>query len=345
MTPSTTSRILVALVAALAITAAACGSDDDTASTTTTTEAVDVPDGIVIGAGISDPDDANVAVLAFMPAEVTVATGTTVTWEWTGTEPHSVTFLAEGTTLPAPGSDPSLFAPTPPAGAYDGVSLVNSGLQPLGPDAPPPFELAFDTEGTYSYFCVIHPQMVGTVNVASADAEVDDPASVAAERAADVAEFLAEGQAAKADLLAQEPATSKNADGSTTWTVEMGASTPHTDVLAFAPTPANAKAGDTVTFLNSSSAPHTATFFGEGAEPIVDPTDPRVDPPAPGPSPQELSSVGFFNTGLLPPDAPPGAGPPEAVRSFSFVVPKAGTYGYVCLLHAPSGMVGTILVS
>lgn len=347
MTGRRTSIILIAMVATLAITAAACGSDANTASSTSTTatDAVDVPNGVVIGAGMNDPDDANVAVLAFMPAEVTVATGTTVSWEWSGTEPHSVTFLAEGTTLPDPGSDPSLFAPTPPTGAYDGVSLVNSGLLPLGPDAPPPFDVSFDTEGTYSYYCVIHPQMVGTVKVVAADAQVDDPATVAEQRAADSAEFVAEGQAAKAALQAQEPVTSKNADGSTTWTVEMGASTPHTDVLAFAPTPANAKAGDTVTFLNSSSAPHTATFFGEGAEPIVDPTDPRVDPPAPGPSPQDLSSVGFFNTGLLPPDAPPGAGPPEAVRSFSFVVPKAGTYAYVCLLHASSGMAGTIIAS
>jgi plastocyanin len=55
-----------------------------------------------------------------------------------------------------------------------------------------------------------------------------------------------------------------------------------------------------------------------------------------------LLSSGFFNTGLLPPDAPPGSGPPEAVRAYEFSVPSAGTYSYVCILHAPSEMVGTV---
>ncbi|HEX4528138.1 MAG TPA: hypothetical protein VIA11_01895, partial [Acidimicrobiia bacterium] len=44
--------------------------------------------------------------------------------------------------------------------------------------------------------------------------------------------------------------------------VKLGASTAHTDVLAFAPTPKNVKAGDHVTFVNNSSAPHTASFGG-----------------------------------------------------------------------------------
>jgi plastocyanin len=125
----------------------------------------------------------------------------------------------------------------------------------------------------------------------------------------------------------------------------MGASTPHTDILAFSPTPAAVKAGDKVTFLNDSGAPHTASFFGEGSTPIVDPTDPRTDAPAPGPSPQTLSAKGFFNTGLLPPNAPPGSGPPEAVRKFTFNIPAAGDYAYVCILHSPSTMVGTIKAS
>ena len=202
--------------------------------------------------------------------------------------------------------------------------------------------MSFSKAGDYEYYCVIHPQMVGTVHVGDEGGTVDTPTTVATRRAADQEKWLAEGQAAAAELANAEPTSKKNDDGSTTWTVEMGASTPHTDILAFAPTPAKVKAGDTVTFVNNSGAPHTASFFGTGAEQIVDPTDPRTDAPAPGPSPQALTSVGFFNTGLLPPDAPPGAGPPEAARSFSFTIAKAGDYAYVCILHAPSSMVGTI---
>lgn len=347
-------RAVAGSVAAVLLLAAGCGDDDDgdgaadvttTSEATTTTEAPDGPDGIVVGAGITDPDDPNVAVLEFMPEAVSVEVGTPVTWEWQGAEPHSVTFLEPGQELPPPGSDPALFEPTPPTGPYDGTTFVNTGLQPLGPDAPPPFELEFAAAGSYPYFCVIHPLMTGEVTVVEPGGDADTPEDVAERRAEEQADWLADGRAAKAALVDQEPTSAPNPDGSTTWTVLMGATTEHSDVLAFAPTPAAARAGDTVTFLNASGAPHTASFFGDGAEPITSPLDPRTDAPAPGPSPQALSAAGFFNTGLLPPDAPPGAGPPEAVRSFSFTLPEPGTYEYVCILHAPSEMVGTLVVS
>ena len=124
----------------------------------------------------------------------------------------------------------------------------------------------------------------------------------------------------------------------------MGASTPHTDVLAFAPVPAAVKHGDKVTFVNNSMAPHTASFFNQ-TPPIQSPEEPAAQKPAPGASPQKLNAKDFFNTGLLPPNAPPGAGPPVAARSFTFSVPAAGDYQYVCIFHAPSGMGGEIKAS
>jgi plastocyanin len=331
------------------LVAAGCGDDNkdsaSSSSSSSSSTSISVPDGIQVGAGVNDPENPNIAVLQFMPAEVAVDVGTPVTWDWSGTEPHSVTFLAPGQTLPEPGSDPSLFAPSPASGPYDGSSLVSSGLVPLGPDAPPPFSLSFAKAGSYPYYCVIHPQMVGTVTVSEPGGTPDTPAEVAQRRATDQATYLTEGRAAAATLASTKPTGTKNADGSTTWTVQMGTSTAHTDVLAFAPSPARVKKGDTVRFLNDSAAPHTASFFGAGSAPITDPTDPRTDAPAPGPSPQALSPEGFYNTGLLPPNAPPGSGPPEAARSFSFTVGEAGEYGYICILHSPSGMTGTVSVT
>src|SRR5262249_47226710 len=152
-------------------------------------------------------------------------------------------------------------------------------------------------------------QMVGELDVVANASEAEEPGAIVARGEAERTTMLAEGKGAKDALMAKPVVKSSNSDGSTTWTVEMGASTPNTDVLAFAPVPAGIKAGDSVTFVNNSGAPHTASFFGTGAEPIQDPTDPRVGAPSPGPSPQSLLASGFSNTGLLPPDAPPGAGP------------------------------------
>jgi plastocyanin len=135
-----------------------------------------------------------------------------------------------------------------------------------------------------------------------------------------------------------------NRDGTRTWTIQMGASTDHTDILAFAPTPKTIKAGDHVKFLNNSRAPHTGTFAGK-QPPITNPVGPQTDNPSPGPSPQELNKTGLFNTGLVPPNASAGPStpaPPKAVRSYTYIVPAKGKYECYCILHTLSGMAGSI---
>ncbi len=340
--PSPKVAAMVTAVALFGGFSAACSSSTKTTASTSTSPPTTAspPSAISVQAGINDPGNKSVAVLQFMPAKVTVAVGETITWSWNGTtEPHSVTFLNPGRTLPPPG-DSSVFGPTPPTGPYDGSTFVNSGLQPQGPAPAQNFSMTFSKAGTYTYHCVIHPNMIGTVEAVAAGAPVDQVSDVATRKSSEQAQWIAEGEAA-AQKLASAPVSTPNADGTTTWTVQMGTSTPHTDVLAFAPSPAKVKPGDKVTFVNGSGAPHTASFFNN-TPPIQNPGDPAAAKPSPGPSPQSLTATGLYNTGVLPPDAPPGAGPPLAARSFTFTVPKAGSYAYVCIFHAPSGMGGTI---
>jgi plastocyanin len=338
------TRLVLSAVLVLAVLTG-CGDDDPeprgaaSPSTPASSASTAPPTKVAVRAGLNDPEDLTIAALAFLPATVAVAEGAAVTWTVAGPEPHSVTFFPPGQKPPTPEKAGPFFAPTPPKGPWDGTTLVNSGLGPQGPGGPLTFELTFAKAGSYGYVCVIHPQMQGTVTVGAAGAE--SQADIDARGKSEADQWLAEGRAAKKALLDAPAKQTKNANGSTTWTVLTGASTPHTDVLAFSPTPAKVKAGDTVMFVNSSGAPHTATFPGGTTVP-QNPEDPKVLAPAPGKSPQTLRATGYFNTGWLPPDAPPGAGPPLPARSFSFVIPKAGTYNYVCVLHAPSSMVGAI---
>jgi plastocyanin len=109
-------------------------------------------------------------------------------------------------------------------------------------------------------------------------------------------------------------------------------------VLAFAPTPRTVKAGDHITFVNNSAAPHTASFGGT-LVPTV-PIAPDVQNPVPGPSPQTLAPNVYLNTGWLPPKTK--GGPALAARSYTYDVPAPGTYSYVCVLHLPSGMAAEI---
>lgn len=335
--------LAAALIATTAL--AGCGDDnDDNAKSTQTTAAAAAVEQVNVQAGVNDPQDNNIAVLAYLPSSVTIAAGKSVEWRIPGPEPHSITFTADG--KPPPVADEKLFPPTPPTGPYDGKSLVNSGLAPLGPTPAAPFKVTFPNAGKFTYYCVIHPNMTGTVTVVDAGGKVDTQSDVTTRANDEQARWLEEGRAAKKKLVETPAATEKAADGTTTYKLLMGASTPHTDVLAFTPAPTNLKAGDKVTFVNTSEAPHTASFAGKTTLP-ADPTSDATEKPAPGPSPQTLNANDFFNTGVLPPNAgPPGSIPPEAVRSYTYVMPRTpGTYTFVCILHAPSGMAGSLKVA
>jgi plastocyanin len=335
--------ITVRLVVIAALALVALGGAASSTSAASRPVAAAAASAITVKAGVNTVKDPNVAVLEFLPEVVTIASGTSVTWSWADTiEPHSVTFFPTGTTPPPPGSDEALFAPTP-GSSYFGTALVNSGLQPLGDAPPPAFSVSFPEVGDFTYYCVIHPNMTGTVKVVAPDQKYDTAAAVAARGKKEALRWTAEGLAAKKKLESTKPVRTKGADGTSTWDVEMGATTEHTDVLAFAPAPTKIKHGDSIRFVNNSQAPHTGTFRG-GQPGIVDPTAPETSTPIPGPSPQTLNATDLFNTGELAPDAGSPAPPIEA-RSFTFVVPTAGKYPFYCILHLPSGMATNLQVS
>jgi plastocyanin len=327
------TRVRAQLVAVLTLT----GFVVLAAPVAATPSAVAAPTELTLKAGLNAPNDPNIAVLEFLPSSFKVAKGTTVTWEIAGPEPHSVTFVPPGTAPPSADKDPSLFSPTPAAGPYDGTTMVNSGVLPLGnATSVPKFSMSFAKTGTYTYYCVLHPSMIGKVQVT--DDTQDSQQKITKAGNSETKQYIAEGTAAKKKLLAAKPKSTKNSDGSTTYDVAMGASTAHTGVLAFAPTPRTVKAGDHITFVNNSAAPHTASFGGT-LVPTV-PIAPDVQNPVPGPSPQTLAPNVYLNTGWLPPKTK--GGPALAARSYTYDVPAPGTYSYVCVLHLPSGMAAEI---
>ena len=179
--------------------------------------------------------------------------------------------------------------------------------------------------------------MIGTVQVT--DDTQDSQQAITKAGNAQKKKYLAEGEAAKKKLVKATPKTTKNADGSTTYSVEMGISTAHTDVLAFSPTPRTVKSGDHVTFVNNSAAPHTASFGGALVPTI--PTAPNVVNPVPGPSPQTLAQATYLNTGWLPPKTQAAVHRRRRGATPTTCRPP-GKYTYACVLHLPSGMAGEI---
>jgi len=129
--------------------------------------------------GSSTPGCEETAEGCFIPSPVTIDMGGTVTWENNDTAAHTATggSATEG-----------------PSGVFDS-SLIMAGSS---------FSHTFEDAGTFDYFCMVHPWMVGSVIVE--DAAAAEAEAAAAEAAAAEAAEAAEAEAAAAEFAAAEAA-------------------------------------------------------------------------------------------------------------------------------------------
>jgi plastocyanin len=141
-TTTSRTRPLAALLVAGGLVLGACATDDveDDPPPGQDRDALELDDGDVGEDDDAATDDADVEVrnLAFEPAQVTVAVGTTVTWSNADVVRHTVT-----------SGDPG-----DPDGAFD---------EPLA--AGGTASVTFDEPGTFVYFCDLHRNMTGEVVV------------------------------------------------------------------------------------------------------------------------------------------------------------------------------------
>jgi len=312
----------------------------------------------VLAGGESAPENL-VEVNAFLPGDVTVNVGDTVTWEIEGF--HTVTFPGPGAPppfiVPAPAGGPSPLMLNPdavnPAGGstYDGTEMASSGNPALlggpppeggedaGPPPPAPYSLTFTKAGTFSYVCLVHPEMVGTVTVQ----ESGDLPMVAED-------VSAAGMAQRDELIQGVIAKEAAANANPAQPVMAGVRSGLAESLHFGPNNLTVNVGDTVTWTTDTQDPHTVTFLS-GADPlqdiIVQPQDngpplfflgPQVAQPMGG---REYDGTGIVNSGLLS-TYPMAPGQP-APYSFQLTFTAPGTYSYYCVIHGPM-MSGTITV-
>jgi plastocyanin len=265
---------------------------------------------------LSGSESADMAIqgMAFLPGEIFIHPGDTVKWVANSAEIHTVTFLAAGQALQPynPATDAS---PSGPGSSYDGTSYYNSGIFAThDPSLPTSYSLTFPTTGDFTYYCLVHGNMMkGIVHVTDpaipykfTQAEYDAQAATGA------AAIIADGTA-----LAATKALAANDH-----TVFEGADDGVAMVMRFIQPKVTVHVGETVKFINDGmGAPHTVTF----GTPVGNPTAPAGDP--------TNFTGGYLNSGF----AVPGT-------SFTVTFNKAGTFDYVCILHAGMGMVGSVTV-
>jgi plastocyanin len=272
--------------------------------------------------GAETPDMA-VTAMSFLPRQVWIDRGDTVHWTAASAEPHTVTFLAPGTTLP----DFNPFDPTQTQAQgthrYDGTAYTNSGIiatEPIFVFTQPAasYDLKFTKTGDFTYYCILHGVMMkGVVHVRAAGTAYPytqaDYNRVGHQQAQ---VLLDRGMRAWQQAKEAHPATGH--------AVEVGIDGNGFAVMRFIRTHAVVHVGESVSFaVAGPGAPHTVTFGQEPAglgilQPSGDPTH---------------YAGGDLNSGVIAPGAP-----------FVVTFTKAGTFPYICAIHDGMGMVGDVTV-
>lgn len=126
--------LLAALCSALFIARAATRPDAAPKTVPQGVRTLNVADAAAVAA--TSAGTIEIKNYAFAPASATIAVGTKVTWVNEDTVPHTVTSK----------SGPASF---------DSGQIASGGS----------YSAIFETPGTYSYYCIDHPQMVATITV------------------------------------------------------------------------------------------------------------------------------------------------------------------------------------
>lgn len=281
-------------------------------------------------------------VLAFLPNEIWINAGDSITWTFNVDEIHTVTFLKARQVRPPFFSGCPGFASDP--ATFDGSECVTT--PPLASGAT--FTVNFPKVGNFKLVCLVHENMTATVHVF--------PAGHALPHTQRFYDTQATGR--KQDLLAEASSIGKLAVSSghaVTAGVGAVAATPGgTDtvsVLRFAHENITIHAGETIQWGNRDPVtPHTVTFGEEPPDDALQTPSDNVTVDADGArhvtlnTPDDSAHSGFIRaepqerTGLR--QTPPS----EIFTRFRVTFTQPGTYPYICSLHDELGMEGTVTV-
>lgn len=292
--------------------------------------------------------DSSVVSSAFFPHTLTVRVGDTVRWVFDRRWPeHTVTFLS-GTTPPPPEIEEggkSYVNPRvafPAGGAtYDGTGYHNSGMPP-DPAQPFSYTLTFTKPGMFTYLCLLHPGQEGAVIVKARTSETPREATARGRR-----ELAGTLQAGERAYRRWAPSV----HGKTVTIRLIGDPRAHWSVLRFTKASLVVARGTTVVWdMRDPQEIHAVTFpdgHARASEFVIPQPQPH-GPPMLLENPQvviRIPATSYAGTTLagsgilLPPGAP--GNPPTSYR---LTFTEAGRFAYVCAVHAPQGMYGTIIV-
>jgi plastocyanin len=278
--------------------------------------------------------------MAFLPNEIWIHVGDSITWTFSTDEIHTVSFLQSGQVrlsyqVGCPGFSPDGLA------TFDGSTCVTTGPMVKGQT----FTVTFPVAGNFKLVCLVHRDMTAVVHVLALSQPLphsqdfyDQQAEV--ERRKLLADANVEG-----DDHQHSPENHVSAG------VGVISATPgglkNLVIMRFMRDEMVIHAGETVEWSNSDpTASHTITFGTEPANPMPHSSNVFFD--ADGALRATINSpTDSVHSGFIVAAPQERVGLPQsplAVTRFRVTFTRAGTYPYICALHDELGMKGTVIV-
>ena len=218
----------------------------------------------------------------YLPYSLEIQAGDTVSWSNDDTAAHTVT---SGT-------------PDGPDGVFDS-SLFMAGNT---------FEFTFDESGTYSYFCMVHPWMIGEIIVNEIEEMIVQEIAVGEPNPSGIEPEVIPVEPVIVPAPESEPTEKRAAPVQVTMAQGSGIPGCETTNECFLPYQVEIYSGEPVVWINADSAAHTVT---SGLPGIPD---------------------AIFNSEMI-----------MSNQTWEFVFTDSGEYDYYCMVHP--WMTGKVVVS
>ena len=310
--------------------------------------------------------DEGTQALAFLPNEMWIHQGDSITWTFSANENHSVTVLKLG--QPRPNFKTGCSGGTPPNGTspdgsvFDGTNCVNSGLiATLGTT----YTVTFSAVGNYVVVCLLHVNQSATIHVLAASETLPhDQAFYDRQAAIEEHDLLSDRDGGLASKLRQD--TARNHDDDDNPDVDHGMNIVVMGAGELVATPGGAQsvsrmrfghenitihARQTVEWASSDVSGHSVQF-GTGDFTPLDPATASPDVVLSHDSDGTLHAVltstsDNLYSGRIAPQSQERTGLGQlapGVTRFRVTFTTPGTYPYVCAYHDELGMKGEVIV-
>ena len=299
--------------------------------------------------------DKGTQALAFLPNEVWIHAGDTVTWTFATDEPHTVSFLKPGQVRPP--LDAGCPGTTPSGSSFNGTICVNSGrVTTLGET----YSVTFPKPGNYRLVCLVHVNMTGIVHVLeAADPLPHDQGFYNKQAGGESQALLTDVEVASIRTqVIHKHADSESLDahshshevvtGGGEMVSTAGGFQSVSRMRFMSPT-ITIHAGETVEWFSDDVSGHTITFGQEPPNPTpATPPSANVFLDPDGARHAIITSTSDnVHSGFIaqaPQERTGLAQAPAGVTRFRVTFKNAGTYPYICAFHDDIGMKGEVIV-